>query len=309
MNKQAGAIQDSMFNDKTKENITRLEMQYDFNRTQDSIKAVTDKKQALAAAQIQKQRILKNTTMAGTGLLLLIGIGGFAFYKRNRDIKAKQQKAEFLTQVADTEMKALRAQMNPHFIFNSLNSISDFVVKNNTQKADEYLTKFARLMRMILENSEQKEVSLADDLDALEQYMQLEALRMENKFSYEIQVADDVDKANTLIQPLILQPFVENCIKHGLEKKKNGNGKIMISIQKKNNMLICSVEDNGIGRKMAEVYKEQTSENKRKSFGLQITNDRIRIINKIKNTNAAMTVSDLSEGTKAEVKLPLELRF
>ncbi len=301
LSKQARVIEDSMFNDKTKDNITRLEMQYQFSKTQDSIKAVTDKQQALANAQIQKQRIIRNATMAGAGFLFLAGLGGFAFYKRNRDIRFKQQ-------ITDTEMKALRAQMNPHFIFNVLNSISNYMIKNDMQKADEYLIKFANLMRSVLKNSEQKEVSLSDDLQALESYMQLEALRMENKFTYEIKVADDIDKDNTLIQPLLLQPFVENSIKHGLEKK-NGDGKIIICIQQENNMLICSVEDNGIGRKMAESYKKQTSENERKSFGLKITGARIEIINKLKKTNAAITMFDLTEGTKAEVRLPLELSF
>ena len=294
-------MHDSLSNDETKQSLTRLEMQYGFNKTQDSIKAITDKQQALAAAQIQQQRILKNATLAGTGFLFLAGIGGFAFYKRNRDIR-------FMKQISDTKLKALRAQINPHFIGNSLTSISAFIIKNDTQKAAEYLDKFSKLMRSILENSDHKEVSLADDLNALEQYMQLEVLRMENKFTYEIRVADDIDTDNTLIQQLILQPFVENSIKHGLEKK-NGDGKIIISIQKENNMLICSVEDNGIGRKMAEAYKERTSENERKSLGLKITNARIEIINKLKNTNAGIKIFDLQQGTKVEVKLPLELRF
>ncbi len=291
---------DSLMNNDKRQQITRLEMQYQFNKTQDSIKANTDKQQALAAAQIQKQRILKNTTMAGAGMLLLVGLGGFAFYKRNRDIRFQQQ-------ITDTEMKALRAQMNPHFIFNSLNSISDFMIKNDTQKADEYLTKFAKLMRLILENSERKEVSLTDDLKALELYMQLEALRMKNKFTYDIQVADDIDKDNTVIPPLILQPFVENSIWHGLTKK-NSEGKIIIKIQKENNMLICTVEDNGIGRESAKA-KEEGKSNERKSLGFKITNARIDIINRLKNTNAAITLFDLSEGTKAEVRLPLELSF
>lgn len=299
--KQSVYYKDSILNNDKKQQITRLEMQYGFNKTQDSIKAVTDKQQALASAQIQQQRIKKNAAMAGAGFLFLAGLGGFAFYKRNRDIRFKQQ-------ITDTEMKALRAQMNPHFIFNVLDSISNFMIKNDTQKADEYLSKFAKLMRLILENSEQKEVSLSDDLKALEFYMQLEAMRMDNKFTYEIKVGDDIDKDNTLIQPLLLQPFVENSIKHGLTQKNNGDGKIIIHIQKENNILICSVEDNGIGRKKVEAYKEQTTE-KSKSFGLQITNARIEIINKLKNTNASIKILDLKQGTKVEVKLPLELSF
>ncbi len=293
-------MHDSLLNDETKQSLTRLEMQYGFNKTQDSVKAANNKQQALATVQIQQQSITKNATIAGAGFLFLAGISGFVFYKRNRDIRFKQQ-------ITDTEMKALRAQMNPHFIFNSLNSIGDFMMKNDMQKADEYLTKFAKLMRLILENSEQKEVSLTDDLKALELYMQLETLRMKNKFTYEIQVADDIDKDNTLIPPLILQPFVENSIWHGLTKK-NSEGKIIIKIQSEGNMLICTVEDNGIGRGYTKA-KEEVESTEKKSLGLKITHTRIDIINRLKNTNAAITLFDLSEGTKAEVRLPLELSF
>ena len=109
--------------------------------------------------------------------------------------------------------------MNPHFIFNSLNSVNDYIDKNDTGTASGYITKFAKLMRMILENSEQKEVTLEDDLKALELYMQLEALRLKNKFTYEIKVDENIDCENTLVPPLILQPFVENSIWHGIAKR------------------------------------------------------------------------------------------
>ncbi|MGH2649367.1 MAG: sensor histidine kinase, partial [Ginsengibacter sp.] len=132
--------------------------------------------------------------------------------------------------------------MNPHFIFNSLNSISDYILKNDVQSADIYLTKFAKVMRMILENSDQKEVTLKDDLKALELYMQLESLRMKDKFTYEIKIDESINAENTLIPPLILQPFVENSIWHGMQGKK-GEGHILISIKKEGNMINCSVED------------------------------------------------------------------
>ena len=107
-------------------------------------------------------------------------------------------------------MKALRAQMNPHFIFNSLNSIGDYILSNDTKSANVYLTKFASVMRLILENSEQSDIALEDDLKALKLYMDVERLRLKNKFSYEINVDDNIDKDNMLVPPLILQPFVEN---------------------------------------------------------------------------------------------------
>ena len=127
--KQYVVYKDSLINDNTKEQITRLEMQYQFDKTQDSVKAINNKQQALEAAEVQKQKVVKNTTMAGTGFLMLAGIGGFIFYKRNLDIRTQKNEAQLQQQVTETEMKALRAQMNQHFIFNSLNSIADYIDK------------------------------------------------------------------------------------------------------------------------------------------------------------------------------------
>ena len=229
------------------------------------------------------------------------------FYKIRKEALEKKKDAEFTAQVADTEMKALRAQMNPHFIFNSLNSINDYIDKNDTAKATLYTTRFAKLMRIILENSEQKEISLGEDLKALELYMQLERMRLQNKFTYEIKVDENIDRDNTLIPPLILQPFVENSIWHGLSKKQ-GEGKILIHIEKEGDMINCIVEDNGIGIPDSLTAAEPDILNK-KSFGMKITRARIDIINKLKKSNAAITMSGHEGGTKIEVKLPQALAF
>ncbi len=151
--------------------------------------------------------------------IILISFLLFYSYKRRRDAKARQKEAELKAEIADTEMKVMRLQMNPHFIFNSLNSISDYIRKNNSEEADDYLSKFAKVMRMTLENSEQQAIPLEEDMKALELYMQLEAKRLNNKFTYEIKVADDIDKENTLVPPMIFQPFVENSIWHGIAQK------------------------------------------------------------------------------------------
>ncbi len=157
-------------------------------------------------------------------------------------------------------------------------------------------------MRMVLENSEQKEIPLAEDLKALELYMQLENLRLKNKFSYEINIDDSIDKENTLVPPLILQPFVENSIWHGIAKKE-GKGNLLITIRKEGDMLSCIVEDNGNG------IINQSASNEKKSLGMRITKSRIDIINKLKNANASMYVYNKEHGVKAEVKLPMELSF
>ncbi len=306
--KQAGILKDSTLNDSKKQDITRLEMEYNFDKREAVVKAENDKKQALAVAEINKQKIIRNASIGIGTMLVLVAIAGIILYKRRKDTIEKKKEAEFNTQVAYTELKALRAQMNPHFIYNSLNSINDYIDKHETELATAYTTKFAKLMRMILENSEQKAVPLDDDLKALELYMQLESMRMQNKFSYEIKVDDDIDRENTLIPPLILQPFVENSIWHGISKKK-GVGKILISIHKEGNMINCIVEDNGIGMKESAETKTGKDVQSKKSFGMKITNARIDILNKMKKSNAAITMSNLEEGTKIEIKLPEELAF
>ena len=300
-------LKDSVINDSKTAEITGFEMQYQFNKKEDSIKIADYRKQSLSAAIIKQDRIVKNSIVAGTLIVLFSGLAVFVFYKRKRDVVEMKHESELKTQAMDTEMKALRAQMNPHFIFNSLNSIKNYIDKNDTAKASLYTSKFAKLMRMILENSEKKEIPIAQDLKALELYMQLEALRMPNKFVYEINVDDAIDKENTLIPPLILQPFVENSIWHGLSQKEC-DGKIWISIRKEGNMINCVVEDNGVGIHENDT-DEQIAHADKKSLGMKITKSRIDVINRMKKTNATVTFSNLEEGTKIEVRLPEDLAF
>ncbi len=301
-NKEANAIKDSIYNDGTKQQITRFEMQYQFTKTQDSVKAVTDKQQALTNAKIQQQHVVEKATMAGAAFLILAGIGAFIFYKHNRDIRTQKNEAVLKEHITDTEMKALRAQMNPHFIFNSLSSIADYIRSNQTKTAADFTDNFAWLMRIVLENSEHKNISLADDLKALELYVQLERFRSQNKFDYHIQVDESIDQENTLVPPLLLQPFVENSIWHGVAAKE-GKGHITIYIQQQGDMLHCIVEDDGEGIKEAVISEEK------KSLGIKITKARIDILNKLKNAGATMNVSNKKTGVRAEVKLPLELSF
>ena len=304
--KHSVALKDSAVNTDKKSEITRLEMQFDFDKKEALTKAGNDKKQALAMAEINKQKVIKNAAIIIGAILIATGIGGIVVYKRRKDNIERKKEAEFQLQVADTEMKALRAQMNPHFIYNSLNSINDYIDKHDTEMATLYTTKFAKLMRMILENSEHKEIPLSEDLKTLELYMQLENMRMNNKFSYQIKVDSAIDQENTLIPPMILQPFVENSIWHGLAKK-SGNGTICIFINKDENMINCIVEDNGVGMERPEIL--ESSAPGKKSLGMKITKDRIDVLNKLKQSNATVTLSNLEQGTKIQVSLPEELAF
>ncbi|MEX6690606.1 tetratricopeptide repeat protein [Danxiaibacter flavus] len=303
--KQFTILRDSIVNDSIKQEVTQKEMLFGFEKKEALIKADNEKKQTVAAAQVRHQKLVRNITLLSAFGVLLAAAIIFLFYKRRKDAEEQKKEADIKAQVAETEMKALRSQMNPHFIFNSLNSIGDYITRNDISSANFYLGKFAKVMRMILENSEQKEVSLADDLKVLELYMQLEAVRMKEKFSYEIIIDGDIDVENTLIPPMILQPFVENSIWHGISQK-NGNGKIIIRIQKQDEMLNCIVEDNGVG--FDPVVAEEKTETKR-SLGMKITKARLDLLNKFKKSKASIELVKQVEGVRVEVKLPLELSF
>lgn len=296
-------LKDSILNDSKRNEILHISMQYEFNKREDSLKAQKDKEKILLVTTINRQRIIKNALAGGTGILLAAGIIIYFFYKRKRDAEEYRKEAELRAEITDTEMKALRSQMNPHFIFNSLNSITDYINKHDVKTADDYLTKFASLMRMILENSEQKEISLSDDLKGLEIYMQLESLRLKHKFSYEIKIGENVDAENTLVPPMMLQPFVENSIWHGIAGKQ-GKGKILIEIRREADAISCVVEDNGIGRLKAGAANKAS-----KSLGIKITQSRIELLNRLKHAQASVHLSDLSEGVRVEMKLPLVLAF
>ncbi len=287
---------------KLNDSITSLDRKLEVSRKE--IQFAADKEQALAEAEIERQKLIKNITIIGGIVTILSLILGFIAFRYRQKEQLKTKEAEFKTKVADTELKALRAQMNPHFIFNSLNSIGDYIIKNDTKAANDYLTKFAKLMRLTLENSEKKEVLLDDDISLLKTYLDIENKRFENRFTYTIHVDASIDSQNTLVPPLILQPFIENSIKHGFIDKKS-SGSISIEFKEHNDMIICAVEDNGIGRN-TENIKENS---KRQSFGTKLTKTRIDIINQRKKSNGALKIIDKDQGTRVEVSLPLELAF
>ena len=248
------------------------------------------------------------------GTLILVGVLIWWFYRlRISQFKKKEKmKSQYERKLANVEMTALLAQMNPHFLFNSLNSIDSYIIKNESKKASEYLNNFARLMRLILQNSRSNYISLKDELETLELYLQMEGLRFKDKFRYEIQVDKEIDVMSTVIPPMLIQPYVENAIWHGLMHKNNGTtGKVEILISKQENNLLCVVQDNGIGRRKAQEIKAQKSANHKRSMGMKITQDRIEMINKLYDTNTSMKITDLqdnegnAEGTRVELVIPV----
>lgn len=223
---------------------------------------------------------------------LLLGLGYAYYQQRIRQIRNESQlKSNFEKQKADLEMNALRAQMNPHFIFNCLNSIESYIIKNDNIKASSYLNNFSRLIRLILQNSRTNYVNLQDELEALELYIQLEQMRLRNSFTYQITLMDDFNAENYEVPPMLIQPFVENSIWHGLQPLGK-DGKVIIEINKIGESLQCTIQDNGIGRKEAARNKE-AKKVKRKSMGMNITFERMEVINNMYDIKNEVLIEDL----------------
>jgi ligand-binding sensor domain-containing protein/two-component sensor histidine kinase len=245
--------------------------------------------------------------------LVVITITGIwlAFRMKVRQLKKEEKlKTTYAQQIADIELKALRAQMNPHFIFNSLNSIQKFILANDARTASQYLTKFARLIRMILDNSDQNNTTLAQELELLNTYVEIEALRFDNRFDYRVNIAPELQPESCLIPPMLIQPFLENAIWHGMLHSDN-RGLLTLDIRKYGESeILITIEDNGIGRERSlQLHNKQLHKNK--SFGVSISRDRISILNQQTNTRAELRIIDLKDesgkpaGTRVELILPV----
>ena len=208
-----------------------------------------------------------------------------------------------------SEVKALRAQMNPHFMFNALNAVKSYVLGNQPLKASEYLSNFAYLLRQTLQQSREHTITLREDLETVKLYVEMEQMRFQETFNVVYEIAEDVDLEQVMIPPMLSQPYIENAIKHGLPARKK-EGILTISIQyaddKKEAILYC-IEDNGVGRKA--LLNEKKSQHK--SLGMTITQERVDIHNQLNNNQLEVNIIDKKDvngeatGTKVTLKLRL----
>lgn len=244
------------------------------------------------------------------GLLLAM----FGWYRYQlKQFKAREKlKTAFEKKLAHVEMSALLAQMNPHFLFNSLNSIESYIVSNQTKAAAQYLNNFSRLMRLILQHSRSNYISLKEEINALELYLEMEHIRFKNKFQYGIYIARDLDTDVIDIPPMLIQPYVENAIWHGLmHKPDRSNGMLILEISRKEDLLYCVIEDNGIGRKKAQAISARKCTPRKRSMGMAITQDRMKIMSQLYNFNTEVKVTDLYQkngqpsGTRVELLIPI----
>lgn len=236
-------------------------------------------------------------------VIIAVVLGMRIIYRqKTKELKLTQEKNKI-------EHQLFRSQMNPHFLFNAMNSIQSFIISEDSLSAHSYLAKFARLMRLILDNSSQEFIPLEQEIATLQLYLELEKLRFENKFDFSIDISKDVDEEFIGIPPMLIQPFVENAILHGLMTRKI-NGQLTITLDEKNNQLYCSVIDNGIGRKQAQELQKMRPK-KHKSRAIELTQKRLAIFQKQYNQPTYINVVDLYDenekgvGTKVELLIPM----
>jgi ligand-binding sensor domain-containing protein len=246
-------------------------------------------------------------------LCLVFVVSGIVFLIIYLWVHSKNRVEQFNRKIAENQLKSLRSQINPHFIFNSINSIQDFIFAQEPRQANLYLTRFASLMRKIIENSRKELISLKEENEFMEMYLSLEQLRFDNAFKYRIDVAEDIDMEYTMIPTMIIQPLAENAIKHGLSGK-NGDKFLLISYNCEHDFLKCIIEDNGIGRQKSRQYQEMAFVG-RTSIGISNISERLQLLKYKKYIREKIKITDLYDGlgqpcgTRVELIIPLTTNF
>ena len=228
-------------------------------------------------------------------------------YRVGRIRNREKEKSQTVKKIAELEQMALKSQMNPHFIFNCLNSIQHYVIDKDVMGANEFISKFSKLIRLTLDHSSRSDISISEEIDYLRSYLELEQVRFENKFAYQIE-ASNVDKNDFFIPPMILQPYIENAIRHGVRYREDAGGRIIVDIKQAGEQLICTISDNGIGRKLAQQYKSKTPI-EYQSKGMDLTSKRIEMFNQSHESKIKVEISDLDENDKAMPGTLVKLYF
>ena len=297
------SVRDSLFSENNRRNTIVNEYQWTISRKE----LENNNLKELAAAQT-KQIAFKNILLflVGIGFLLTLFVA-FLIYKSFEARKIKNE-SQYKQRIAETEMQALQAQMNPHFFFNSLNSIENFIMQNEKKLASDYLNKFARFIRGILDSSNNALIEINKDLQSLQLYIDLEQLRFNNKFSYCCQVCPQLNDGEYHVPALLVQPFLENAINHGIGPSERNDLKICLQVKLVNNMIHYTIEDNGIGRDQSKIYNA-LNKPFHKSFGMKLTQDRINIFNQETGSSSSVKITDLFDennqpaGTRIEFAL------
>jgi tetratricopeptide (TPR) repeat protein len=264
-----------------------------------------NKELQLLSLRLRNHKLL---TYGYTGLFVLC-LTILLLLLRGAKINAKRHISEMKRQISEIKQANLRQQMNPHFIFNTLNSIQYYMYQHDKLATNNYLTKFSNLMRKVLENSQHTSVPLRDELDALNLYLELEKIRFHEKFDYKINIDEEIDTLLYKVPTMLIQPYVENSITHGLMPGEN-KGILKIDLTLEKEYISCIIEDNGIGRDAAMKKKAQ-GENNHNSLGTQIVSSRLDLVNTLYGTSLKTIYTDLKNengdpvGTRVEIQIPL----
>lgn len=308
------ALKDSILNEETTRKIRQLQMKYETDEKDKTISLLAKEKE-IQMKESQRQATLNKAFAVGIFLISLTAILSFYTYRQRSLLTSKiheAKEADFKRHVSELELKALRAQINPHFLFNCMNAINVMIGNGHSDHASIYLSKFSKLVRLILENAEAKVVTLESEIELLESYIQLEELRSPGKITHSILVDNSIDTQCTYLASMILQPFIENAIWHGI-MHRNGEGKGIISIEIKlqGDALLCTIQDNGIGREQAQQLRD-ASVLQYKSMGLKITEQRLQLMDKQPNHRYQyINIVDLKDennrsiGTCVTVTIPI----
>jgi LytS/YehU family sensor histidine kinase len=234
------------------------------------------------------------------GLLLIILIVIVTSYFIYKNAQASKVANQLLA------LKSLRSQMNPHFIFNALNSVNHFISEKDERTANKFLAEFSQLMRLVLENSQEDFIPLDTEKEILSLYLKLEHYRFRDKFDYEIQFDHDINADAIEVPPMLIQPYIENAVWHGLRYKET-KGKLLLRFHKESKNLVVEITDNGIGRKKSAALKTE-NQKKHNSTGLKNIQHRLTLINKVYHANYRVSLQDLEQdnGTSVRIYLPLK---
>jgi tetratricopeptide (TPR) repeat protein len=288
------SLNDSVHAIEKNKQLDELKMQYDVEKK--------DQHNLL----LQRESQNKNYLLLILGIILIAISSLSVLLARINKLRAKQKAMQL-------EQQLLRLQMNPHFLFNAINSIQNYILNKSQQEAYDYLAKFAKLIRIVLNNSQEKTLVLHDELEMIDLYIELEQLRFSNTFDFKLKVDPGINEFEVTVPPMLIQPYIENAIWHGLMNLENERkGSLSVEINENNGTLTIIIEDNGIGREKARQYKKEDAH---RSVGMALTEQRLLMINKMQEyENANVTVVDLKHekgmacGTKVEISIPVNAR-
>ncbi len=214
----------------------------------------------------------------------------FLFHYVRRVRKEERLKTTYKLKKAEEESRALRAQMNPHFIFNSMNSIKCLLQENRVEEGIVYLTTFSKLMRTLINNSDKKEITLFDEIETCKLYLQMEAMRFDDKFSYEVQIDEDIDLKSIQVPALIIQPFIENSIWHGIIPKNN-KGHLLLRVTRNHDEVVILVDDDGIGRELSS-HNKTPANPAHDGKGIRLSASRLRLDNLLQHRKGGLQIID-----------------